>query len=161
MRDNLKSQMLDELRDVESRKRNVMIFGMEELPDPTSTDAIRKQDSQVLSDLCSSFGISSPRVCGSFRLGRRHSLPRPLKVQFETASARDDFLRAGVGQRQLKRFSSGSPYNIFIKPDLTPREQEAQRVLRSELLKRRENGELVTIRRGHIVSIPADRSARD
>ena len=91
-----------------------------------------------------------------FRLASRRpfqvhvSRPRPLKVVFENHHERNEFLRSASNLRKNDHF--GKFRGVFIKPDLSPREQEADKRLRSELRRRKEDGEKVTIRRGRIVA---------
>ena len=145
--EGLKDEILTELREQEGRKCNAMIFGAKE------TDVMfGTSDKQYLSNLSAAMGVSKPSFRSFFRLGSRRShesRPRPLKIVFEDQHERDEFVRGALNLR--KSDSSGNFRGIFVKPDLSPREQEADKRLRSELHRRRENGERVVIRRGRIV----------
>lgn len=145
-KEGLRDEIFSELREQESRKCNAIIFGADE-PDMSDTT-----DRQYLSNLSVALGVSKPNFKSFFRLGSRRShasRPRPLKIVFESQHERDDFVRGAMNLRRTD--PSGNFRGIFVKPDLSPREQEADKRLRSELQRRRMNGERVVIRRGRIV----------
>ena len=151
----LKAEVLSEVRDQESRKCNLMIFGAQG-PQSFSSSEAKVEDSQYLTDLGAALGLTmgvtqvSPR--SHFRLGRRRPFekrPRPLKLIFDSQILRNEYLRAAPNLR--KGSLSGKYRGVFLKPDLTPREQESEKRLRSEFRRRREGGEKVIIKRGQIV----------
>ena len=159
-REKLKSDFLSEMRDQEVRRKNLMIFGASESLSASSGD-VRENDKHCLSLLSATLDLPMSNIRSFFRLGsRRHgnnSRPRPIKVVFETELGRDDFLHAAQSLR--KHDTGGSFRGVFVKPDLSPREQEIDKNLRDELRARKERGERVIIRRGKIVPVSSSNSA--
>ena len=82
------------------------------------------------------------------RLGSSPTRPRLLLVELEDISVRRSILRQTVKLRKSCTWS-----NIYIFPDLTPKERQKNRLLRDELKIRRNAGEKnLYIKRGRIVS---------
>lgn len=105
-----------------------------EHPDPISCEEMREED--------------------CYRLGRRGEKIRPIKVVCASPYQRAHLLRCAP---QIPRLNASLGYEkVFIKPDLSPKEQEAHRSLRKELIRRRGAGENIVIRDGKI--IPSTRS---
>ena len=74
---------------------------------------------------------------------------RPLRVQFNNLGHRRSVL---VNAKKLRDSSSDVFKGVYINPDLSVKERQVQRNLRSELARRKENGESdIFIRRGRIV----------
>ena len=74
---------------------------------------------------------------------------RPIRVQFANLSHRRSVL---VNAKKLQDSSSDVFKGIYINPDLSVRKRQTQRKLRSELARRKENGEFnIFIRRGRIL----------
>lgn len=146
-----KSEILSELREQESRRCNLILFGAEESnTNSTDSDGTRKHDEELVSNIKSIVKLPHAKIRSTFRLGMRkpNGYPRPIKVVFDSTSERDSFLRAAPSLTN----AHGKFRKIFIKPDLTPAEQEADRKLHAELRTRKEKGELVKIRKGRIIS---------
>ena len=85
-----------------------------------------------------------------YRLGKKvENKSRPLLVSLDTPSMRGTLLSKSATLRKSEHWK-----NVFVSPDLTPKEREANRVLRAELKRRKSAGENnLIIRRGKIVSI--------
>lgn len=147
---NFEKEVLNDLRETEQRKDNVMIFGLKESNASSSSECI-DHDMAHITRLSSELGVSHLQIGGCFRLGRRSSRPRPIKVICQSSRQRTDLLRSAYNIPKLD--SDLGFRRIFIKPDLSPKEQEADRQLRRELKRRREGGERVVIRNGRIVEM--------
>lgn len=142
---NFEKEFLNDMRESEFRKNNIMIFGLKESTDSTS----EANDEAQITDLSAELGVPNLKVQRCFRLGRRSSKPRPVKVICENPKQRTDLLRSAF---RIPRLPSNLGFKkVFIKQDLTPKEQEANRQLRQELKNRRELGERVYVRNGRIV----------
>ena len=100
------------------------------------------------------FGLPNIKVqrttcLGSLRSGS--SKPRLLLVELEDVSTKRIILKQAT---KLKKSSTWP--NIYISPDLTPKERSQNKLLRDELKLRRSAGEKdLYIKRGKIVSRPA------
>ena len=95
-------------------------------------------------------GIAPVDIADVTHLGAKvANKSRPLRVQLNNLSQRRSVLS---NAKKLCNSSSRSFKEIFINPDLSPKERQAQKELRSELARRKEVGESgIFIRRGCIV----------
>jgi hypothetical protein len=149
-----RAEVLTELQEQERRRNNVLIFGAQECASDSPAE-VKTNDDAFLLRLKTTLGLPQSKIQSFFRLGvkRAHSRPRPLKIIFDSKSEQKDFLRAAPNLS--KPHSNGDFRKVFIKPDLTPTEQEADKKLRNELRHRKEKGERVMIRGGRIVPLPS------
>lgn len=146
---NLEKEFLNDMRETDVRKNNVMLFGLQESNAQLSSDC-KEHDLNLIQKLASELGVNNVEVSDCHRLGRRSEKPRPVKVTCRSLNQRADLLRLAP---RISRMSSSLGFErVFIKPDLTPKEQEANRLLRQELKNLREAGERVVIRGGQIVA---------
>ena len=147
---NFENEFLNDLRENEQRKDNVMIFGLKE-SEASSPSSCADDDIARITHLSSNLGVPDLQIGSCFRLGRRSSRPRPIKLVCRSSKQRADLLQSVY---QIPKLESNLGFRrIFIKPDLSPKEQEADRRLRKELKTRREKGERVLIRNGCIVEM--------
>lgn len=149
---NVEKEFLQDLHETEDRKDNIMIFGLEESGSSTPS-AGKKDDLSAINCLSSQLGIHHFEVSNFFRLGRASNKPRPLKITCKDKHQRSCLLRSAHKIPQLDAALGFG--RVFIKPDLSPKEQEADRQLRKEFFRRREAGEHVAIRRGCIIDAVA------
>ena len=110
-----------------SRKSNVVVYGIEECPPNTPKSVRLQSDSNAVSKVFSSMDvhIEPNQVVDCFRLGKfksNQSRPRPILVKLQCTIDATTIL--------AKRSSLSSP--IFIKPDLSPAEQEIESILLKE-----------------------------
>ena len=87
-----KSEILSELREQESRRSNLILFGAEEgNSDSTELGDFRKQDEKLLSNIKTVVKLPHDKIRSAFRLGKGKpdGHPGPLKVAFESPSERD------------------------------------------------------------------------
>lgn len=148
---SLEKEILHDMRDTEMRKDNIMMFGLNESNAPTLSEG-KECDLKLIQKLASELGVHNFEVSDCFRLGRRGQKPRPVKVTCRFSHQRSDLLRYAP---QIRRLDPTFGFQkTFIKPDLSPKEQEANRQLRQELAMRREMGESVMIRGGRVVPRP-------
>lgn len=151
---SLEKEFLHDMRDTEMRKDNIMIFGLTESA-VTSASESKENDLNLIRKLAESIGVVGVDITDCFRLGRRSEKPRPVKAICRIAHQRADLLRRAP---QIRRLDVSLGFQrTFIKPDLSPKEQEADRMLRRELVTRREAGESVIIRGGRIINKVWDR----
>ncbi len=144
---NIESELLQDMREAELRKNNVMIFGLEESHGELPEDR-KKADVKKLEHLASKIGVKLNESMNAIRLGRIADRPRPIKLIGLSGETRNNLLGSAVRIRTLDK-SLGLD-RVFIKPDLTPKQQLSSRILRSELKERRDRGERVVIRNGKI-----------
>ena len=161
---NVKSQ-LDERMDIDRRKMNLMLYNVEK-PAVTRNDGAdskwysnkkKESDTRAFIDIMKELEIGigtnlENKIVDIVRLGDLNKIPpgskgRPLRVTLSDL----DIKREILGKAKLLR---DTRYNtVYISPDLTPAQREADHNLRMELKKRREAGETnLMIKRGNIIS---------
>ena len=141
--------VVGEYLDHERRKHNLILYGLPEASETSASD--RKQaDINSFHELVhSQFNITNLEISKCFRLGRpQNGKLRPLLVTLTDGSARGRILR---GAKALR--TSSTYKRVYISPDLTLKEREANKCLRTELRRRKEAGETnLIIKHGKIVS---------
>ena len=96
----------------------------------------------------------SPRngIYDARRLGtRKTDKPRSVKIVFDNIDTKRDVLRCA---KHLRRSSDPIAKKLYINPDLTKEQRAADKLLREEMWKRRNQNENVVIRQGKLVTIP-------
>ena len=136
---------MNQYSDRERRKQNLVILDLPESGGSNSSDQ-NMLDASAFNRLVSSqFKIENIRIVKTARLGRTNpEKPRPLLVSLSDSSSRRYLL-------QNSKILHGNPeYNkVYIFPDLSPKEQEANKKLQMELRQRRQGGETnLIIRKG-------------
>lgn len=149
LRDDIESELLTEMNDRDKRKNNLVLFGVLEA-EVKATDPEGDDNAKIQKIFrCLGEDDAFPSVVKFFRLGRRLGNCRPIKLVFHSSEVRERVLKAGW---KLSRLESDHHFRrVYIKPDLTVRQLEKDRLLRGELKLRREMGEEVVIRGGKVV----------
>ena len=150
------NQNMDEMKERESRKLNLVVFGLPEVPSDetewTNEKKIEADIKEIESIIMDDIGVAlSPRtgVIDARRLGmKKANAPRPLKIIFRDLNTKREVL---TNAKKLRSSTRKTAQNIFINPDLTPEQRKEDEKLRSEMWTRREKGENVIIRRGKII----------
>ena len=131
------------LRDVDRRKRNVVVTGLSETPGI--------DDHAEFIKLCETYLSSKPYAIKCERVGRSvDNRPRRLLVRLSSEAAATELLRSA---RTLRHASDSSITNIYINPDLSPMEAK----LAFEARQRRR--ERVAQRRPAVPAVPSDTAA--
>ena len=143
------AEIVDEYLNRERRKLNLVIYG---LPEASATSAPDRQlaDSNSFTELVGSeFKISNLEISKCVRLGKpKNDKPTPLLVTVADNAIRRQILRNAKHLRHSNTYKC-----VFISPDLTLQEREANKQLRQELRHRKDAGELnLIIKNGKIVS---------
>ncbi|KAI8501333.1 hypothetical protein Bbelb_206040 [Branchiostoma belcheri] len=151
-------QLVDEYIEREKRRKNLVVFNVPEDVKDDATDS-KLSDKELFKDIVKKEFNLIPKVQAAYRLGRKTSVkPRPLLIRMDNddTSSRALILRRAKDLRNSSRWS-----RVYIVPDMTPNEREADRKLRQELKSRREAGEEnLVIRRGRIVCTQTPRESR-
>ena len=143
------TDIVDEYLDCERRKPNLIIYGIPESSGSTP-DERKLNDKTYFTDLVhSEFKLDNIEITKFVRLGKQiEGKIRPLLVTLMDSYVRGHLLRNAKTLR-----NSSSHQNVYISPDLTPKEREINKLLREQLRRRKEAGESdLIIRRGKIVS---------
>ena len=143
------SPIIEEYRDRERRKNNIILHNVEEStaeePQKRKEDD-RKTVSNIINEVLQ---LRNIKIIQTIRLGQKqqnHNTPRVLLVQIDTN--RDEVLSSANKLRHHAQHN-----RIFIDPDRTPAERATHKQLRIELKERRANGERCTIKRGRIITL--------
>ena len=142
---------IDEYMDREKRKCNLILYTIPETTTSVeSADGVKK-DSETFKELVSSImdkGISNLQITKAIRLGKLPSVnPRPLLISVRDELCKREILRSAYKSSKIPKWS-----NIYVSPDYTCKEREANKVLHEELKRCKENGEVnLGIRNGMIV----------
>ena len=139
---------LDEYMDRERRRHNLVIYGMPESSNSTSAELGTDDQSRFSGLVRSQFNIENINISKVIRIGRStNNKPRPLLVTLLDDSSRRYILQ------NAKSLRNNSTYNnVYISPDLTPKEREINRQLHTELKRRKQAGETnLMIKRGKII----------
>ena len=154
------SDIMDDKREIERRKMNLIVFGLPESKpdenDKTVWDTEKKiqKDIEEISNIISEdIGVAlSPRtgIIDARRIGGpKPGQPRPLKIEFRDLNTKRDVLS---NAKKLRLSDKETCKKLYINPDLTEKQKKADSELRKEMWKRRGDGENVIIRRGAIVT---------
>ncbi len=146
----MESELLRDMQEADLRKSNLMVFGVEESPMEEAIGDRKRCDAKKVELLACHIGVKLGEPVNAIRLGRIGEKPRPIKLIGLSSPTRDELLRSAARIRHIDKSLGSNRY--FIKPDLTPKQQLTDRILRNELKSRREKGERVSIRNGKIVN---------
>ena len=144
---------MNEEKEKEKCRLNLIIHNVEESADVDSS--VRKEHDIKLVDsvLRQYLGIST-KIEKAIRLGKRTDIlsttkPRLLKI---TISSEQDKAKILCSCTKLSNCENPAEIQkLFITPDLTPREQEANKALRTELKELNKEQNLYRIKNGKIV----------
>lgn len=154
-------QVVDEIEDRLSRRRNVIMFG---LPEPVGGDGrVRKaKDLEAVSGIFRELSAADSTPVTCLRLGKfsEHlAQPRPLKVVFSSADIATNLL-INASQKKFQRESPGLLGQVHILQDQTENQRLHFKQLKLELAQRKvaeENPNLRILTRNgvpRIVSVP-------
>ena len=103
------------------------------VPESSSEESLtrKNEDIKFVSKLCESQFNAKVSIVKAYRLGKKGAKHRLLKISLSSVSEKVTVLKNCT---QLRNRSTPPLYqNIFISPDLTPKEQKRNKELRSEL----------------------------
>lgn len=142
-------EFLKDMHESELRKNNLMIFGLKE-SEVQSLDRRKQEDLKQIEILATEIGVSFAPPQNCIRLGKPGDKARPIKLIGLSSHTRESFLSYAPKINKLDEVHGFR--KVFIKPDLSPKQQLCERLLRNELRSRREKGENVVIRNGKIIN---------
>ena len=142
-----KLSIFDELEDRDRRKRNLIVSGLHEMEDG-SIEERKQSDKSKINHIFHNLTKWDGHMATSIsRIGKQRSEgSRILKIVCEDEKVKWEILGRAKLLRKMPTFQ-----NVYINPDLTPKQQDEAKKLRMELRLRRDEGEDVIIRRGKIV----------
>jgi hypothetical protein len=123
----------------EGKKSKLVLVGLDEAAD----------NSVFINEACNKLSIDRSDIVDFYRDGKPkdNGYARIMKIKFKHSNARRKFL---TGFRDVRvALSLGN--TAWVRPDLTWQQRQLDFKLRTELKRRRDNGEQVKISRGEIV----------
>ena len=142
-------QAVEEYRDRENRKFNIIVH---QVPESSLQEAKDRnaEDTNIVNQLLADIGVQEATVSSVVRLGKR--IPdrhRLMKVTLDSVPRKIQALRNAKKLQNTFKWKE-----VFITPDMTPKEREKNKLLRMELKRRRDAGEdHLVIRKGEIVKM--------
>ena len=150
LQSNIAVDLTDEFPDRESRKCNLIVSNLPESPSPNV-----EADKSLFGGLCNSLGLDA-HISTVTRPGKK--VPdniRPLRIYLDNEATKHRILSRSS---QLK--SKAEWENVYVNPDMTLAERNANKLLCQELKERRNRGEkYLVIRRDKIISLNKSHSA--
>jgi hypothetical protein len=130
----------------EKKKNNLVLVG---LPEKTA-GGLPIDESEIVKSIVDELKLGNDAVLKVFRHGqeRADGKPRITKIEFCNSSKRRDFL----SKYKDVACNNEITKNSFVRPDLTPSELAADKLLRGELKKQRASGMKVYIKKGRIIT---------
>ena len=137
-----------EEKEKSKRRLNLIVHNLEE---SSAEDVATRQkyDTDQVSSILQNYVGVSPNISKAIRLGKRQEKARLLKI---TVSSESD--KAAILRNVTKLHKEQNPENIkklYVTPDMTKKEQEANKKLRHELKERNKDGNHYLIKNGKIV----------
>ena len=139
--------MYQEADEIEKRRKNLVIRGLPEHVKPrkendkSDDENISKQaDLKACGELIKSLGFNDMKLSTVHRLGKPNpdGKPRPLKMMLDSEDDKSQLLRSGPKLRHVDpELVSFNPKTVFICPDMTILQREADVKLRDDLRKKR------------------------
>ena len=122
--DLLEEKIIDEVRNIESRKNNVIIFGLKESDSLLPSDR-KFDDNKHVTDIAVRAGVPDLQFRDCYRIGVTGNKPRPLKLVGLGTDKKIQIFRKACRMSEISNDSNLG--RIFIKNDLTPRQQKQER----------------------------------
>ena len=136
-------EVLNEQKEIEEKKRNLIAYGVPETKKTKEGKDDYVEDHKTISDLLKHLHediddyVTDPSRCKVKRLGRRQEgddqKPRPIKIELESVDIKNKALR---NARLLKDYKIP---RIGLSHDKTKKEMNEDRVLKGQLMKKRES----------------------
>jgi len=140
--------LLQDEKEKEKRCMNLILHNLPE-SDATSGQDRKKHDITKVTEVFNQHLGLSANVTNAYRLGKKSDKARLLKVSVGSKHERAKILSKCT---QLRKITSPSYLKIiFVTPDLTKKEQEANRILRAKLADMNKSGKKFKIKNGQIV----------
>ena len=144
-------KMVDEYRDRERRKLNLIFHNVPESHAEESSSRVA-DDIKLITDITKAIGVDNVEVVNTDRLGQRKNSSsggRLLRVQVSNLNTKKHILS---NAKKLRNVKHEPIKGVYITPDLSIKERNAQKALRDELKRRKDAGEAnLKISRGKII----------
>ena len=146
---------IEEQKQIEMRKKNIIFFGLPE-PQNENLEGKLEEEYAYLSEALQTgeYDLERDEITDMFRLGKiseeGDAKPRPLLVKFRDEVTKQDVLTS-TGKCSIR--NNNEVIRIFASTDMTKKQREEHKKLRSTLKARKDAGEdNLIIRNGKIVN---------
>lgn len=150
------NQYMEEKDEKVKRECNIILHNIQESVSD-DTEERKRYDASSVDDVLDYLEIAVPQeAMKPVRLGKKNAdsdKPRLLKVTLDSIETKKQVLSKA---KTLKNSSRSDLQKVYVSPDLTPKEREANRKLREELKVRRDKGDDVMIRNGKVIEVKSD-----
>ena len=142
------ASFLAEEKEKDRRRLNLIVH---QLAESDETDAQKRKECDVkeTSDIIQKYLGVSATLTNPVRLGIKGAKPRLLKISVSSRQEKAQILKNCTKLRNKEHPSNIQ--KIYITPDLTPKEQQANKALRSQLDEMNKPDKLYKIKNGKIV----------
>ena len=143
------SEIINEERDRERRRNNLCVSGLDLSGD-------NAEDLSTFKSICTSeLGLTSGELSDSVTQMKTLSSGSSDGPSLVLISIRSLDVRRKIisNASKLKDYRTASNNRVFIRPDLTRKQQEEDKKLRDDLRRRRNQGENVIIKHGRITQV--------
>ena len=146
---------LSEEKEKEKRRLNLIIHNLKESQE---VDPHKRKESDIkeTKELCQKYLGVQVKISNAFRIGKkRENVDKPCLLKVTVNSS---YEKAQVLRNCIKLHNKDNPevvQSIYVSPDLTTKERDANKKLRDELKQRKDAGEKnLMIKRGKIITRP-------
>lgn len=131
-------EVMKERKWIEEKKDNIVLLGVAESAKPTAGEK-KDDDGAEISNVFAELGYNWPEkgLKDYVRIGKVSEKPRPILIKFwpEEHEKRSELLKLAKNLAKLPKTNKRCKY--FIKPDLTKKQQQAEKDLYEQLKKKR------------------------
>lgn len=142
------ASLLAEEKEKDRRRLNLIVH---QLIEPTESDVQKRKECDIkeASNIIQNYIGVSASITNAVRLGKKGAKPRLLKVSVGSRQEKASILKNCTKLRNKEH--PNDIQKIYITPDLTPKEQLANKALRSQLDEMNKPDKLYKIKNGKIV----------
>ena len=134
---------------IEKKKDNLIIYGMPESASEVKKDEMLEDFRRITKIYDGKVEVKKEDIKHITRLGIKVANQiRPIQIGLASQIKRKELL---TKNRDLKLLENDTSTNIYVSPDLTRKQREADKVLRVELKQRKETNPNLVIRNNKIV----------
>lgn len=140
------TQMIDSFKEVDDKKKrenNLVLYNMEESKQADGKNREKEDIRKCQQLIQEGIGIEQDffNIKKAIRLGKwqnSQERPRPLLIRLDDAEEKWNIIKKA---KNLKNYTHHTLKKVIVTLDLTPKEQERDRILRGELKEKIEKGE--------------------
>lgn len=133
---------------IDKKKDNLIIYGMPETDTAEKKEEMLEDYRKLKITYEGKVTIEKEDITHMTRLGRKGTNTRPIQITLANQNKRKDML---TKNRDLKLVDNNQSIPIYVSPDRTKKQREAEKILRAELKERKKTEPNLVIRNNKIV----------